>query len=221
MSKTSPNKETRTGRAKPNETVALLRRCRSGELEALSPFFERWQNWLQSRVQRELNGEIAGHVDAMDVVQDTNMVALRKLEGTRIRTRAGLRLWLANIASNRVRELVKYLHARKRDVSREVRLNGRRSDGDVALMSLEGPAEVALRAELRAALESALQSLSPLHREVILLRDFQGESWDRITATMDRTSKHATQELHRRAWARLRRLLGSRIPEYADSKRGA
>ena len=63
-----------------------------------------------------------------------------------------------------------------------------------------------------------MTELSSDHREVILLRDYCGGAWDYVAEEMGRDNVHATQELHRRAWIKLRGLVRPKLKGLTDSE---
>jgi hypothetical protein len=53
--------------------------------------------------------------------------------------------------------------------------------------------------------------LDPVHRDVILLRDYSLLDWPEVREQLDRPTVAATQELYRRAQLRLGELLRQRL----------
>ena len=102
--------------------------------------------------------------DADDVCQDAMVRALEKIDDCRSPSR--FRFWLAQIVRN---------HARNALARQRVR-------SGPALEELDEPpapghtGEATERRELRTALLSALERLTPVQREVVLLKDLEG--WD-------------------------------------------
>jgi RNA polymerase sigma factor (sigma-70 family) len=143
-----------------------------------------------------------------DLVQETCLAVLRDLPHTEVTTEFELLDWLAGIATNRVRELSDYLHAQKREVARQHPLE---VDHPLAAASRSSPSEYASRAEVRAILDEVLSELSADYREVVLLRDYLGASWPEIARALATPSVHAAQQLHQRAWLKLRRQAAPRL----------
>jgi len=110
---------------------------------------------------------LGGHTDADDVCQDAMVRAVEKIDECRSPSR--FRFWLAQIVRNQARNAL----ARRRVRS------GPALD-DVEQHPAPGhTGESAERGELRAALLAALERLTPVQREVVLLKDLDG--WDHRT----------------------------------------
>jgi len=107
---------------------------------------------------------LGGRTDADDVCQDAMVRALEKIDDCRSPSR--FRFWLAQIVRN---------HARNALAKRRVR--GGPSLDEIGDQPAPGhTSESAERGELRAALLAALDRLTPVQREVVLLKDLEG--WD-------------------------------------------
>ena len=90
-------------------------------------------------------------------------------------------LWLRAVAGHKLSDLHRHhLGARMRDARREVSLHaGRAAGGDLrrpgrpALGHLTRPSEAAVRAERKVRLQTALNAMDPIDREVLALRHFE------------------------------------------------
>jgi RNA polymerase sigma-70 factor (subfamily 1) len=95
------------------------------------------------------------------------------------------RAWLFTAALNKIRERKRSLATDKRDVDREVVLDGSRELAD-ARMALQSPSEFAVAGELAQHMELAFDQLSEDHREVITLARVVGLSHAEIAQHMHR-----------------------------------
>jgi RNA polymerase sigma-70 factor (ECF subfamily) len=118
--------------------------------------------------------------DAEDVVQEAMMKVWKHLG--RFEGRAALSTWLHRIVANTA---IDHLRARRQGV----KLDRRPDDGDGGTDSSvpdavdgETPEELVGRAEVGAVVRGAMAELSPAHREVLSLREFDGESYEAIAA---------------------------------------
>lgn len=98
----------------------------------------------------------------------------------------------------------------KRDQSedgndRSEMLPGSRSD--------ESPEEAILKDERRAVLEQAMSLLSPEHRDVLILREYQQYSYEEIAGIME-LSEGTVKSRINRAKLRLREILKEQNPEF-------
>ena len=198
----------------PSQSVDLLERAQRGDQAALSALLDRYQDRLRRIVRVRLGSRLRGRIETMDIVQDAYEVAIRKIGDVEVRGPGSILNWLARIAQHKIHDANDYFGAAKRDQRREAPLESAAgSDGGAERIPARTtlPDERAARTELREILDDALMELSDDHREVILLRDYCGGDWDYVTRTLGRPNVHATQELHRRAWIKLRRSVGPRL----------
>ncbi len=112
---------------------------------------------------------------ADDVTQETFISAFRNISKMR---GDNVRAWLLRIARNKA-----YDHFRRQNRRRETSVD---EDTEVFRERLvsdnPSPADVAMNTELREALEHCVGALSHEHREVIVLIDVQGGSYDDASA---------------------------------------
>ena len=120
--------------------------------------------------------------DAEDATQETFIKAYRGLR--HFRGDSAFYTWLYRIASNCARN---FLQARRRDLLNntvdfaEFRNAARQP---AHLRDLATPEELALTADIRGTVNSALDGLSEEHRTVITLREIDGLSYQEIAAAM-------------------------------------
>ena len=115
------------------------------------------------------------HALADDVTQETFISAFRSIARMR---GSNSRAWLLRIARNKA-----YDHFRRQSRRQESSVD----DDDPAFRERltsdnPSPADVAINSELRDALEHCVGALSHEHREVIVLIDVQGQSYDDASA---------------------------------------
>lgn len=149
----------RAGEEDPADEV-LVARVRAGDVAAADRLVRRFLP-LANAIALAVVGS---SMDADDVCQDAMVRALAKIDECRSPSR--FRFWLAQIVRN---------HARNALARRRVR------SGPPLEEVPEPPApghtgEPTERRELRAALLTALDRLTPIQREVVLLKDLEG--WD-------------------------------------------
>ncbi len=187
------------------DELACLEAMRRGEPACLGALFDTWADRLYGLALRLLGNPAA----AEDVVQEA---FLKLMAGAaRIEGRARLATWLYRVVYNASMD-------RLRDRKREVPVS---EDGDE--QPLPSPAlhvdvrlspEQMLRdAELRAALERAIDSLPPSLRAAFLLRDVEGLSTADAAEALEITETNLKVRLHR---ARL--LLRERLSEFVAAR---
>lgn len=159
--------------------AALIAAWRAGDEGAATELVRRHTRALT----RYLAGAGAGEADLDDVVQDTFVRAFRGLEG--FRGQCQFRTWLLTIGANTLKDLGR--QAMRKPV---VPL-----DDDVAAARGDPHDETVAR-ETEARLAAGLRILSPLQRQVFLLRAQQGLEYGEIAAALDTTEGAARVHYH-------------------------
>ena len=177
-----------------DETEALtLARARNGELEAFRSIVERHS----AEVFRVAFRITRSEADAEDVVQDTFLKAYGEL--ARFEARSSVRTWLHRIAANCSIDLI-----RKRASLRTT------ADEDGALLRFPsprpGPEREASGRELRARIDAALDTLTPVERVAFTLRHLEEQSIEDVCAALGQTPSAARHSVFR-AVAKVRRAL--------------
>lgn len=126
--------------------------------------------------------------EARDLTQETFLQAFRNIE--RFRGDADLRTWLYRIAVNQARNRWRWWKRRRRDrtISLDAPLS---SDVETTFGSTlpdrndSGPEQATLSRERESAILAALRSLSRPYREVIVLRDIEGLSYEEVALSLE------------------------------------
>lgn len=168
----------------------LLARCQAGERAALRSFVEHYQRAVFALLSR-----IIGHVpEVEDLAQETFLRAIRALPGFELDGAARLSTWLLTIATRLALDVCR---KRSREWSSAL--------ADHAV-SASTPEHEVQRAELRSAIASAIDGLSPDQRAAFVLAEFHGFSLEDIAAALQ-TPKGTVKTRLFRARARLSRAL--------------
>jgi RNA polymerase sigma-70 factor (ECF subfamily) len=102
------------------ETQDLLRRAHAGEPRAFEELFGGYRTYLRRFVELRLDPRVRSRVDPSDVVQETQMEAARRLEAYLERPPLPFRLWLRQIAQDRLLNLHRrHVTTARRAVGRE------------------------------------------------------------------------------------------------------
>jgi RNA polymerase sigma-70 factor (ECF subfamily) len=160
--------------------------------------------------------ELRFKLESMDLVQDTLMCALRDLGDFTYRDEGDFLRWLSRIVENRLRDNVDKLHADKRDIRKEVRLDNEEQTTGSGLVRTAGPIDVTTpsviisRKEEMDKLEKAIDALKPEYREVIVLKRLEGLSYKEIGERLGK-SADAIGMLLSRAMVSLTRVFESDV----------
>ena len=150
--------------------------------------------------------------EARDLTQETFLQAFRHLAS--FRGDADLRTWLYRIAVNQARNRWRWWKRRRRD--RTVSLDAPAAEGFDAPLSAglandaaADPERQTLARERERALHAALRTLSRPYREVIVLRDIEGLSYEEVALALDLNVGTVKSRLSRGRDELRRRLTGS------------
>ncbi len=155
-------------------------------------------------VRLRMGAELRSKLESMDLVQDVLMSALKDLGTFKYKTEGDFLRWLSRIAENRLRNQLQRLHANKRDIRKEVRLNGYRptvEDSFVAALDAVDtttPSAIMSKREELDKLAKAIDVLKPEYRQVIVLTKIEGLSYKEIGDRLGKSSE-AVRKLVSRA----------------------
>ncbi len=190
-------------------------RLRCGGQRALADLFAR--NWagLRNMVRLRLDARVARRCDPSDILQEAYLDASRRLGSYLAKRPMSPRVWLRFLTRQRLAEFHRrHLGAGKRDVRQEWPLRPTAATGvdshalSCALVGrLAAPSAAAMQNEMHDRLQSALESLPPLDREILSLRHFE-ELTNSETAEELGITTAAASKRYIRALERLRNTLG-------------
>ena len=172
--------------APDQKTQELVVLAKGGDNSAQDLLCRIYSERVRRIVRLRMGTELRSKLESMDLVQDALMCALRDLGDFTYRNEGDFLHWLTKIAENRLRDNVDKLHADKRDIRREVRLD---ESGPMAAGRLAGtpmpiktttPSVIMSRKEDLDKLERAIDKLKPEYREIIILAKIEGLSYQQI-----------------------------------------
>lgn len=192
-------------------TEVLLRSAQAGEKEAREELFARYRPRVLAIARSRLGQNLRRALDSQDLVQEALVEAARDLDRFEWRGESSLIRWMARLLEHRATAQADRLGALKRDRKREISLDGTGSGsmGPGRAASSLDPLELAERGEMEERVRQALDRLAERQREVILLRDYAGCSWEEVAQELELASPDAARMLHVRAVAKLGQLLGA------------
>ncbi len=196
------------------DTLRLLERVRAGERGAADLLLDRHRPYLKQFVELRLDARLRPRVDPSDVVQEAHLEAARRLDEFVKRPPMPFRLWLRQLASDRLLMLRRYhVGAARRAVGREVALPERSSllFAERLLAAGSTPSQRVAREELARRVRQAVDELPEADREVLLMRTFEGLSFDEVACVL-RIDPAAARKRHGRAILRLHKALVAEGP---------
>jgi RNA polymerase sigma-70 factor (ECF subfamily) len=187
------------------DTADILQQAKDGSPEALNRLYERAAGRLLALIRLRLGRDLRGRVESRDILQATLLKSFERLHELRGSEARSLMAWLARIAEREIHDLADYHHRARRDAAREHPLD---DAAPLPALTRSALSRVILDEEAER-LETALESLSPEHREVILLRKFEELSFAEIARRLGR-SEDASRMLLARAMTALTLRLSER-----------
>ncbi|HEX8181286.1 MAG TPA: sigma-70 family RNA polymerase sigma factor [Pyrinomonadaceae bacterium] len=125
--------------------------------------------------------------EARDLTQETFLQAFRAVQ--HFRGDADLRTWLYRIAVNQARNRWRWWRRRRRNVTVSLDATDETHEQPLAAQLADersvNPEQAALARERERMLTQALRSLSRVYREVVVLRDVEGLSYEEVAATLE------------------------------------
>ncbi|MGY8824231.1 MAG: sigma-70 family RNA polymerase sigma factor [Candidatus Latescibacterota bacterium] len=191
------------------EDVELVRRARSGDLDA----FEWLLGRHQQRVLRVVLSIVKEPMDAEEVAQEVFLTVFEKID--KFRGDASFTTWLHRVAVNAA-----LMQRRKKKADRSVSLDEvMPAFDDKGMIAAnvgdwtERAEDPVLQQEARAVIEAAVDKLEEIYRTVFTLRDIQGFSTEETAGILDLSVAAVKTRLHR---ARL--FLRSELSDYFEKR---
>jgi RNA polymerase sigma-70 factor (ECF subfamily) len=191
-------RDARAGADDPEATITLVARARDGDTAALevlcARFIPRMKRWAHGR----LPAHTRSIVDTHDLVQDTLVHVVRRLDSFVPRHEGAFQGYVRQALQNRIIDLVRRTQGR----------SFKAVDTDIPATE-PSPLELAVGSELLHRYEAALQRLAPEDREAIVARVEMGLGWREIAEQLQKNSPESAQMTVRRALVRLAREMAS------------
>jgi RNA polymerase sigma-70 factor (ECF subfamily) len=186
----------RKGEVRPGEiesTEILLARMRAGDAGASEALFRRCLPVLRRWARGRLPPSARDLADTEDLVQDTLINALRRMEAFECRGEGALQAYLRQALANRVRDEVRRAHRRP-------------AHDELAVEAVDRgatPLEQAIGRENVERYESALRRLKAADREAVIGRLELQMNYDELAAATGRPTANAARVAAIRAVQRL------------------
>ncbi len=188
------------------KTQELVVLAQGGDNSAQNRLCRAYGERVRRIVRLRMGAELRSQLESMDLVQDALLCALRDLGDFTYKDEGDFLRWLSKIAENRLRDNVDKLHADKRDIRKEIRLDnhgpttGGRFFGVRGPIHATTPSVIMSRKEDLEELAKAMDELKPEYKEVIVLTKIEGLSYKEISVKLGK-SDEAVRKLVSRAMA--------------------
>jgi len=194
--------------AEPSEDT-LVRRAQAGDELAVTSLFDGQAAALRRRIHRRLSPAIRRKVSESDVMQETCLVASRRLGEFEYRGEGSFGAWLGRIADNTALTVARRMAGTAKrnvhaEVSRDMRAETAQHGG-----ALPSPSRRAMATELRERVAAAMAAMPEDYRVVLEMLQHRRLGFAEAAELMGR-SANAVKKLHARALAELAEKLGVR-----------
>ena len=187
-----------------------LSQASQGDSETLGALLNEFRPWLRLLAERAMDARLTARIDASDVVQQTFLSAVRRINEFSGDSADAFVAWLRVIHErNLIDTFRKHVEAEQRAVDRE---QGQESAETRWDKDQPPPSQRLLAGESAVRLAQALSTLPSDQAMAVRLRYLDGWQLDQIAGQMDRTKRSVANLLHR-GLANLR----ERIPPDRDS----
>lgn len=164
------------------DDLTLVERVRTGDQRAFKSLVERYQR----KVYAVALGMLKDKEDARDVAQEAFVKVYRYLD--HFKGDASFYTWLYRITVNICIDVMRKKGSAREDVEFDEAVAHDTAEANIgALGSRLGtnPQKSALRKELADKILSALEQVPPKHREILLLREIEGMSYEELSRTLE------------------------------------
>lgn len=176
-----------------NEDAELVRQCTQGSREAFDSLVEKYYKKIYNLAYRF----VGDPEEANDLAQEIFAAAYQNLK--KFRGDAKFSTWLFQIASNRGKNRFKYLKRRGYFVNRgkgESDFDKESGTRDIPDYS-QNPETVLAGRQIQKIVQDAIDELEPDHKEIVILRDIEGFSYDEIARMLNLPEGTTKSRLHR------------------------
>jgi RNA polymerase sigma-70 factor, ECF subfamily len=173
----------------------LLEEARQGEADVFGDLLQLYRNYLTILASTQLDRRLRRRMNPSDLVQETMLAAHRDFQQFRGNSEREFLAWLRQILINSLHHAIEtHVKAKMRDIRREISIEQANTALDRTAVNFgqiladggPSPSAPARQRERVVALADQLAKLKPVYRDVIVLRNLQGLSFDEIADRMER-----------------------------------
>jgi RNA polymerase sigma-70 factor (ECF subfamily) len=192
-------------------TSDLLEEAGRGARQALDRLLDRHRRELHAFVDYHLDPRLLARVDPSDVVQDTQLEVVRRLDDFLRRRPMPFHLWIRKTAYQRMLNLQRdHCRRGRRALDKEVRLPDRSALllASPFVKGCPSPSQLAAAREFAERVQRAVSELAEADRQVLLMRSAEDLSYNEIGCLLD-MEPAAARKRYGRALIRLQKVLGA------------
>jgi RNA polymerase sigma-70 factor, ECF subfamily len=160
-----------------DEDLEFVLLCRNGDVDAFEKLVEKYQKTMLNIAYRMTND----YEDACDIVQEAFLSAFKSIK--QFRGEARFSTWLTGILINHTKNRLKQVKNRSRNEGISINDTVETDYGsyNIEVQSPETPiVEQLIQKEVKVQVQKCISLLDETSREVVILRDMQGFSYEEI-----------------------------------------
>ena len=196
------------------KSLDLVLRAQGGDKEALNRLLERYYPRVLRVVRMRLGSRLRECLESGDIRQEAFMAAVGALDNFEMREEASLVNWLSKLVERQIIAAADRFGAKKRDRRRNVSLTSSIADtegpggaGTLPDAKSPGPLDAIADGEEQRIVEECVAQLPERYRELIILRNYTGASWEAVAEETGHPSAAAARMMHARALVELGKLI--------------
>lgn len=152
--------------------ISLIQRVANNDACAMVELEGLIKSPLERIIRRRLDRRLQGRIDPIDIVQEAILEVIKRAQEYVKNPSMPLFLWIRFLTIQCLATYHrKHLHTGKRDVARDVPIDGRASPPVQG--HLTSPTRAARRSEMQERVRRAIISMDEIDREVLILRHFE------------------------------------------------
>ena len=183
-------------------TINLVIKAKAGEDAAFNLLMDRYLQKVLRIVRLRLGPKLRGRMESMDVVQEVMIRAIKAFDNFNPKDEGAFLHWISKLVQNEIRDQADYHGADKRDLSKEI-IKKENSDNDRSVLSTI-PANSIYRPSFQLnlkqdvlKLEEAMDRLADQQKEVIVMRQYEGQSFKEIGLVLGLSEDAARMQFSR------------------------
>jgi len=192
------------------DDLTLVRRCRQGDQGAFRALVERYQK----KAFAQALGMVKDKDEAMDIAQEAFVKVYKYLD--HFKGDSSFYTWLYRIVSNlcvdRMRRKASAAGPDSREFDEKQDQEELATAGILSTRLGTNPQKAALRAELAAKIDEALEQIPEKHREILLMRELEGMSYEDMARVLEVPKGTVMSRLFH-ARAKMQKLLSEYVGE--------
>ncbi|MBU0506394.1 sigma-70 family RNA polymerase sigma factor [bacterium] len=167
-------------------TIHLVNKAKSGEDKALNLLLDRYMERILRIVRMRLGNKLRQKTESMDIVQEVMIRAIKGFDKFELKNEGAFIHWISKLIQNEISDLADYHKAQKRDMDKEYKKPKETDDknrsviGQTPAKSMYRPSfQIQLKEDVLH-LEHALDELKEEQREIIIMRQYEGMTFNEI-----------------------------------------